>query len=105
MSNEQLKPCPCCPDGKGKTRKVSCYGGIFLIAKCDVCGLSTSDYITEEQAIAAWNNRPEPKTAKPVYKWNRQEERNSYHCNCGQRVVHGDRYCRSCSAKFDWSET
>ena len=59
----ELKPCPWC-NGPAETRNSRWYGTDHWGVACTGCGNPWFDYraITEAEAIAAWNQRPEPAT-------------------------------------------
>lgn len=59
----ELKPCPWC-NGPAETRNSRWCGTDHWGVACTGCGNPWFDYraITEAEAIAAWNQRPEPAT-------------------------------------------
>ena len=52
--NEKLKPCPFCGDVATLCRVPS---SSKFIVECDECWSQTSEYKTEDAAVAAWNRR------------------------------------------------
>ena len=51
----ELKPCPFCG---GEAVLQAFYGGNYV--ECGTCKCSTERFIKTEDAIQAWNNRPNP---------------------------------------------
>ena len=51
----ELKPCPFCG---GFAVVQALYGGAYI--ECGTCGCSTQRFIEIDDAIKAWNNRPNP---------------------------------------------
>ena len=67
MTNEMLKPCPCCTSA---SIQMNCDRSIFRnqsypgetsdegwMARCDNCGLQTCWWHSQDQVVAAWNTR------------------------------------------------
>ena len=55
----ELKPCPLCGRA-GERWNVVSIGKKFSSSwrvKCKLCGVTTTSYSTEEQAVNAWNRR------------------------------------------------
>ena len=56
-----IKPCPFCPEGKGKLEKT----GNLIYVQCDTCGATgacigiSEDYCANDRAIELWNSRKE----------------------------------------------
>ena len=107
-SNEQLKPCPFCSSVEENLRlyKLSQGFGFVYLVSCTGCVATTGKYKTEEQAIKAWNNRPEPKTVEPTIEYG-----TSFCGVCDTSLSHTredlgkPNYCYHCGAKVDRSET
>ena len=117
MSNK-LKPVQCGCGGKAQVFFPFANNSIYMI-ECKKCGICTSAYETETEAIQAWNkamsgkdiNVPVKKrTAKVIsydgvitvngYRYHYEE----YLCNaCKKKVLDGDEYCSICGRKLDWS--
>ena len=62
MSEQEIRPCPCCSGGIGMVWErhacdVSYESVIGYRVQCRRCKLVTDDYATETEAIAAWNQR------------------------------------------------
>ena len=58
---DKLKKCPFC-GGEAYVSNEDCYGNVDdnYLVHCDECGLQlgfTNQYVTEEEAIKAWNKR------------------------------------------------
>jgi Lar family restriction alleviation protein len=52
---EELKRCPFCG---AKPPQIGLFGyGMTYFVMCNNCGVETSDAISEEKAIEAWNKR------------------------------------------------
>lgn len=57
MQTSELRPCPCC-EGKAKYYDdIMVYGHIVY---CTNCGLKVTGYNSKEEAMEAWNRRPNP---------------------------------------------
>ena len=93
----------------------------WYAVKCKACGMETSSYHTEAEAVETWNramgakdiNVPNnERTAKAIehdasvtdtdgYKYHRSE----YLCGaCKKKVLGGDEYCSHCGCRLDWNE-
>ena len=94
-----IKPCPFC-GGKAEIR----FGGPYSIVRCSGCGVKTDPFISDEDAIDAWNTRAE-RTCH--WEWsefgNEPDTWEGWNCSiCGDM---GDElseipdYCPSCGAK------
>ena len=55
--SEQMRECPCCPDGAGVIYQHNLLGRELYFVGCKRCHLRTADYAGESTAIAAWNRR------------------------------------------------
>lgn len=75
----ELKPCPFCPDGGDpKHLKIVYHSCESNLVKCMKCEAATCGYTTEQEAIAAWNQRVEPAYkagCKDGYKMGKSEVR------------------------------
>ncbi len=57
MTNNKLKPCPFC-NGESALEEVLIPTQSYnFVVKCLECGASSFDFVTEKEAIEAWNNR------------------------------------------------
>lgn len=55
-TNEQLKPCPFCRN-IARLEKVRSALFVFKYVKCQHCRAMTRLFLSEKQAIEAWNRR------------------------------------------------
>lgn len=119
MGNEiKITNCGC--GGKAQVFFPFTNNSVYMI-ECKKCGICTSAYETETEAIQAWNkamsakdiNVPnkfatdtnvenkERKTKTIVHCWKLIE----YLCgNCKNKVLSSDVYCSHCGVKLDWSD-
>ena len=125
MSEEKkkLQPCPFC--GGEAIMKIQRhipkgYEYTPTCKKTSCAGRLTKKWLTEAEAIEAWNKRAvtdknvgdKVRTAKAIehdasvtdtdgYKYHRSE----YLCGaCKKKVLGGDEYCSHCGARLDWGE-
>ena len=114
---DELKPVRCGCGGEAiiglkewEDRKGNYHENSFVY--CDNCSISTGGYLTEAEAITAWNRAMGERTAKAIehdasitdtdgYKYHRSE----YLCGaCKKKVIGGDEYCSHCGSRLIWGE-
>ena len=114
---DELKPVRCGCGGEAiiglkewEDRKGNYHENSFVY--CDSCSISTGGYLTETEAIMAWNRAMGERSAKGIEhdasitdtdgnKYFRTE----YLCGaCKKKVLGGDEYCSHCGCRLDWNE-
>lgn len=105
---DNVKPVPCGCGGEAiiglkewEDRKGNYHENSFVY--CDNCSISTGGYLTEAEAIEAWNRAMGERTAKVETYTDDQQETWSV-CECGTDVWKSYNYCPECGAKLDWGE-
>ena len=104
----KLLPCPFC-GGEARTHYVKGYE--LWEVSCGQCGVEMSAYLSEAEAIEAWNRRtgkgdklsPVERTVK-VEKVTRVSSviRTGRCGNCGYDVIDSYKHCPNCGARLEW---
>ena len=110
---DELKPVRCGCGGEAKVYETPLKDCEGYFIQCNDCRTATFIWLSEAEAITAWNramiakdiNVPDKeRTAKVV----RVDKKNFKCLNCGQNFhaymwAHPTNYCSFCGAKLDWS--
>lgn len=114
MSETELLPCPFCGDKAGYH-----VSGLKGYAYCTGCGVTTDGSYTHrepdwaEEETRLWNTRVyPPEVQEAIEKQTPKEPTDVIYINerligvcsaCGATVNTGNRFCRICGQKQDWS--
>ena len=102
MNKKQLLPCGC--GGESKVIFPFTHTDVYLV-ECNECGICTSSYNTEVEAIEAWNRAMGERIAKVLNITHVRGYPPDGECgNCGFDVTDDGEYCPGCGAKLDWSD-
>ena len=102
--SEELKPVRCECGGKSQVFFPFTNNSVYMI-ECKKCGICTSAYETEAEAIQAWNTAmgakdidvpTKERTAKVI------DEVGLSCGNCDQWLKLGWSWCPKCGAKLEW---
>ena len=103
--SDELKPVRCGCGGKSQVFFPFTNNSVYMI-ECKKCGICTSAYETEAEAIQAWNTAMGERTANVE---NQHYDYSPYafdfmgKCeNCGETVRLGEKFCHECGAKLVW---
>ena len=100
----ELNPVNCGCGGKAQVFFPFANNSIYMI-ECKKCGICTSAYETETEAIQAWNKAMNERTAKVKDLDRRSETSMSWEgicTKCGSYTMHGMNYCFYCGARLEW---
>lgn len=91
----ELLPCPFCGGEAEILTAESMYGGNLYGVLCDCCAGRTDVFVTEAEAIAAWNSRAEPTCQLTL-----DGTDGNFGCSeCLENIPPLSNYCPHCGAK------
>lgn len=101
--NVMIEPIRCGCGGEAKVFFPFANNSVYMI-ECKKCGICTSAYDTEAEAITVWNRAMGKRSAKVTDTWKIAgfDELNAWCPECKHRITQGCSYCPTCGVRLEW---